>query len=230
MVISDNGPQYSSQEFKCFSQVWEFKHNTSSPGYEQSNGKSESAVKTAKRLMQKAAAAGQDPYLAILDHRNTPSQGLNTSPAQRLLNRRTRTLLPIKDTLLEPEITSNMQGLMHNRQRQEKYYNRTAKNLDTLKTGDRVRVQPFQPHKVWKTAQVLRPVSHRSYEVKLDSGGVLRRNRRHLRHNHCTSPTPTQTGTDINTHQEPTQSSRVIQGTDTQSLPGQAVGWSGPTI
>ena len=123
---------------------------------------------------------------------------------------------------MEPEITSNIKGLMHSRHRQEKYYNRTAKNLDTLKTGDRLRVQPVQPHKVWKTAQVLRPVSHRSYEVKLDSGGVLRRNRRHLRHNHNTSPTPTQTGT--------TQSSRVIQGTDPQSLPGQAVRWSGPPL
>ncbi|KAK7891393.1 hypothetical protein WMY93_023356 [Mugilogobius chulae] len=88
-VVSDNGPQYSSQEFKRFSQLWEFEHKTSSPGFPQSNGKAESAVKTAKRLLYKAKASGQDPYLALLDHRNTPSQGLDTSPAQRLLSRRT---------------------------------------------------------------------------------------------------------------------------------------------
>ena len=32
VLISDNGPQYSSQEFKAFSQKWEFEHQTS-PGY-----------------------------------------------------------------------------------------------------------------------------------------------------------------------------------------------------
>lgn len=181
IVVSDNGPQYTSQEFKRFSRLWEFKHRTSSPGYAQSNGKAESAVKTAKALMRKAAMDERDPYLAILDHRNTPSQGLATSPAQRLLNRRTRTLLPTKDTLLEPELQNNEQGIRQNQYRQEKYYNRTAKNLNALRSGDKVRVQPLDPHGVWKPARVVRPVDNRSYEVKLESGGVLRRNRRHLR-------------------------------------------------
>lgn len=195
VLISDNGPQYSSQEFQAFSGKWEFVHRTSSPGYPQSNGKAESAVKTAKRIMQKAAAAGQDPYLAILDHRNTPSQGVNTSPAQRLLSRRTRTLLPTKESLLEPEVTDNKQGLMNTRQRQEKYYNRTARDLDCLKEGDSVRVQPFEPCRTWKTAKVLRTVSPRSYEVELETGGVLRRNRRHLRHNHSPPSSSSQTET-----------------------------------
>ncbi|XP_038138952.1 uncharacterized protein K02A2.6-like [Cyprinodon tularosa] len=199
IVISDNGPQYASLEFQHFSQKWGFEHRTSSPGYPQSNGKAESAVKTAKRLMLKAAAARQDPYLAMLDHRNTPSQGLNTSPAQRLLSRRTRTLLPTKDTLLKPEVTHNEQGLKYNRQRQEKYYNRTAKDMDSLEGGASVRVQPCDTHQGWRPAKVVQQVSHRSYKVELESGGVLRRNRRHLRHDRTkcaitqNTPTPTVT-------------------------------------
>lgn len=63
IVFSDNGPQYSSDEFKKFSKAWDFIHKTSSPGYPQSNGKVESAVKSAKRLMAKAKRAGSDPYL-----------------------------------------------------------------------------------------------------------------------------------------------------------------------
>ena len=31
------------------------------------------AVKTAERLLRKTTDAGTDPYLAILDHRNTPT-------------------------------------------------------------------------------------------------------------------------------------------------------------
>jgi Na+/melibiose symporter-like transporter len=30
-VISDNGPQYSSEQFKNLSRLWDFKHKTSSP-------------------------------------------------------------------------------------------------------------------------------------------------------------------------------------------------------
>ncbi|KAI4887128.1 hypothetical protein NFI96_019030, partial [Prochilodus magdalenae] len=104
IVISDNGPQYTSQEFQRFSERWEFLHKTSSPGHPQSNGKAESAVKNSQETFEQSQMAGQDPYLALLDHRNTPSQGLDTSPAQRLLSRRTRTLLPTKASLLRPKV------------------------------------------------------------------------------------------------------------------------------
>ncbi|KAI5086769.1 hypothetical protein C0J45_23903, partial [Silurus meridionalis] len=180
-VVSDNGPQYSSQEFQRFSQLWEFDHKTSSPGYPQSNGKAESAVKTAKRLLHKSKASGRDPYLALLDHRNTPSQGLESSPAQRLLNRRTRSLLPAKNSLLQPQVVQVEQALITNQRRQCAYYNRSARDLDALRSGDTVRVQPFEPHTEWKLGKVKRPVDSRSYEVEMDSGAVLRRNRRHLR-------------------------------------------------
>ena len=49
ILMSDNGPQYAAQTFKRFSESYEFQHITSSPGYSQSNGKAESAVKTAKK-------------------------------------------------------------------------------------------------------------------------------------------------------------------------------------
>jgi transposase InsO family protein len=48
IVFSDNGPQFDSSEFRKFASLWEFKHETPSPLYPQSNGKVEQAVKTAK--------------------------------------------------------------------------------------------------------------------------------------------------------------------------------------
>ena len=42
--------------------------------------------------MLKALEAGADPYLGFLDFRNTATEGLGTSPAQRLFGRRPKTL------------------------------------------------------------------------------------------------------------------------------------------
>ena len=80
-VISDNEPQFTSNEFTNFSRTWDFEHLTSSPGNSEANGKADSGVKTAKRMLKKSIRAGSDPYLAVLDYRNTPTQGMTTQPS-----------------------------------------------------------------------------------------------------------------------------------------------------
>ena len=80
MCMSDNGPQYISEEFKQFSQPWKFQHITSSPAYSQSDGKVEAAVKSAKIIIKKAKKARTDSYLALFEYRDTPTQGLDSSP------------------------------------------------------------------------------------------------------------------------------------------------------
>ena len=95
-VISDNGPQYASQEYEEFANAWGFCHNTSSLAYPQSIGLAERTVQTAKNLLEKAKASGEDPYLSRLSYRNTPVSDAG-SPAQLLMNRRLRTDLPVSE-------------------------------------------------------------------------------------------------------------------------------------
>ena len=99
IVVSDNGPQFSCQEFFQFANEFNFRHQPSSPGNSQANGKAEAAVKTAKTVLKKAKASGMDVHLALLDLRNTPTQWQDTSS----LGRRTRTLLPMTTNLLRPD-------------------------------------------------------------------------------------------------------------------------------
>ena len=52
-MVTDNGPQYSSEEFSAFSREWDFVHPTSSSLHSQSNGKVESTIKIAKKLIKR---------------------------------------------------------------------------------------------------------------------------------------------------------------------------------
>ena len=82
---------------------------TSSPHHHTSNGKAESAVKVMKNLFKKALRAGRDPWLASLEYRNTPVETVGSSPAQRLMSRRTKTLMPTASTLLCPRVVEGVE-------------------------------------------------------------------------------------------------------------------------
>ena len=60
-LISDNAAVFTGSEFATFARTWEFRHTTSSPYYSRSNGKAESAVKIAKRLLTKCMSEKEDP-------------------------------------------------------------------------------------------------------------------------------------------------------------------------
>jgi hypothetical protein len=68
IVMSDNGPQYTAQQFQQFAAEYGFTHVTSSPNFPQANGEAERAVRTIKALLRK----NQDIYLALLTYRATP--------------------------------------------------------------------------------------------------------------------------------------------------------------
>ena len=97
--LTDNGPQFISNEYQNFAKTYGFEHATSSPYWPQSNGKAETAVKDAKSILKKS----EDFNLALLNIRNTPPRGHSFSPAQRLMGRRTRSALPTTENLCKPE-------------------------------------------------------------------------------------------------------------------------------
>ena len=181
IVRSDNGSKFSS-DFKTFAREWDFEHITSSPYHARSNGKVEKAVNTAKRILKKAVLDHKDPYLALLDWRNTPTEGLDSSPVQRLMGRRTRTLLPTSARLLKPKLPKPAKDLVtKKREKQAHYYNKGAKRLKELKPGDIVRMKPDPKDRkrLWKKATCLQKVAPRSYEVDIE-GTRYRRNRKDL--------------------------------------------------
>ena len=102
-LVTDKGAHFTSRDFLKFSRDWDFQHLTRSPHHIQGNGKTDSAVKEAKKIFRKCRASGSDAFLALLDHRNTPPTNVQVSLAQRLFNRTTRSLLPMTANLPAPQ-------------------------------------------------------------------------------------------------------------------------------
>nr|XP_054775095.1 uncharacterized protein K02A2.6-like [Lytechinus pictus] len=82
VTVSDNGPPSSSREFDAFTKDLGIKHQTISPYNSKANGKAEAAVNAAKKLLKKCRSSGEDLDLALLNSRNTPTPGVDSSPAQ----------------------------------------------------------------------------------------------------------------------------------------------------
>ena len=90
-ITTDNRPQFACNKFQKFAAEYQFEHIKTSPRYLQFNGKVENSVKTAKNILKRAADAGHGHHLSLLDFRNTPSKGMDDTPAQRLFTGRTST-------------------------------------------------------------------------------------------------------------------------------------------
>ena len=113
-VVSDNGSQFTSVEFKEFREIFQIKHRTTPQYHPRSNGQAERFVDTLKRALQKASGTPTDNALQqfLLVYRitlqNTP---LAVSPTETMFARKIRSvfdkLLPkqnkLRKTTLAPK-------------------------------------------------------------------------------------------------------------------------------
>ncbi|XP_053383745.1 uncharacterized protein LOC128549966 [Mercenaria mercenaria] len=189
---SDNGPLFTSEPFSNFARDWHFTHVTSSPHHQSSNGLSEIYVKLAKRILQKAKDANCDPYLPLLEHRNSPLPAIGYSPSQLLQGRRLRSILPATHEQLSPKPV-NAKKARENMQKQQTrskfYYDRSTRSLPSLQSGENITFQKTSGEK-WEPGKVLEQHNERSYKIQASDGARYRRNRmfiRKFKSNHANS-------------------------------------------
>ena len=168
-IRSDNGPQFSSEEFSSFCKSNDIGLSSSSPYMAQTNGAAERAVQTAKRLLK-----SDDPTAALMEYRSTPLQTIGYSPSQLIMGRIIKTRLPRPDNALQPRwpdhqvVREKDSGA---KQKNATNYNRIhgARELKPIPEGSHVRIR--QEKKWSNPIAVGKQVSSRDYII---------RNRRHL--------------------------------------------------
>lgn len=166
MIVSDNGPQFTSEEFQQFCNNNNVKHVRSTPYHPKTNGLVERAVQTFKNRFQ-ASKSVQDLDLRLANflfsYRNTPHATTGRSPAELFMGRRLRTPLD----LLKPDVSVNVETKL---QKQKMYHDRNTRYRAFSENED-VWVQ--MPSGQNKDGRIIKRTGEYSYIV--DIAGTQRR-------------------------------------------------------
>ena len=117
-LVCDN-ISFTSRQFHSFAADWDLAVKTASPKFPQANDQSERTIQTIKQILRKAYEDNRDPYIALLQYRNTPVSGFSYSLVQLLMSRRLRDKLPMVNITLQQKIVKPQQ--LGARQARQKY-------------------------------------------------------------------------------------------------------------
>lgn len=169
-VVTDNGPSYTSEEFRTFMSNNGIVHVTTASYHPSSNGLAECAVQTFKQGLKRTPGSSIQERVSkfLFNYRITPHTTTGVSPATLLMGRRLRSRL---DRLF-PDLSDTVQS----QQSKQAQQHDSTKPLRTFKIGDRVYVKDFSTTPItWIPGKVVKVTGPLSYQVELLSGRVVRR-------------------------------------------------------
>ena len=148
-VVSVNGSQFTSVEFKRFCEIFQIKHITTPQYHPRSNGQAERFVETLKRALKQASGTPTDKALQqILQlYRVTPNPNtpLAVSPAETMFARKIISvfdkLLPKQNTLRKTTLAPKKRFNPGEKNYFEKYQNNTScweRGIIKKRIGDKV--------------------------------------------------------------------------------------------
>ncbi|XP_061704035.1 uncharacterized protein K02A2.6-like [Cydia pomonella] len=176
-IVSDNGPPFSSEEFRAFCSNNKIEQLFSAPYHPASNGAAENAVKLWKRVIKKAIMQNINTETALsrflLMYRNTPHNATGESPAKVLLGRAVRTRLDCLKPDREQRVTD-----LQRRQREAAGGTQRAFDVGDLVWYRRYNVGNSQGK--WEAGQVLERIGETDYTIA-SSVGVTHRHINQLR-------------------------------------------------
>jgi len=154
IVMSDNGPPFSSAEFARYATTLGFTHQFSTPYWPQANGEVERFNQCLGKAIQIAVSEGkvwkQELQRYLFQYRVTPHSITSVAPCELLFNRKLRGKLPslsvqkivnVHDTAKESEQQKQVYQKVYVDQRRKAKYS-------TINVGDRVLVKQEKRNKL----------------------------------------------------------------------------------
>lgn len=176
-LVSDNGPQFTSDEFRSFTKSNGIKHTFSAPYHPATNGLAERAVKTFKNAMKAAKNDKGNLYTKLarflFAYRNAPHCTTNESPAFLMFGRTLRSHLDI----LRP----NVESTVVNKQ-QSQVNSSSQASLRLFKVGDPVLVRDYRQGQQWKRGTIYATTGPLMYQVEISPNVIWRRHANQIVH------------------------------------------------
>ena len=168
-LVSDNATIFKSEEFLKFTKKNGINKTYSAPNHPASNGLAERGVQTIKSKLKKiknSKSVKQNLVSILAAYRNTPVVDSKT-PAEMVFGYQPKSWIESLKPTKQEKITSNESSILKSRE---------------LKIGDRIQSRNYRPNEAkWKYGTVLKKFGKLHYEVKLDSGFIVKRHINQLR-------------------------------------------------
>ena len=178
-VVSDNGPQFTSEDFEIFMKNNGIKHIRCAPYHPSSNGAVERFNQTFKQALRATAKDGRtlahrlDDFL--LTYRSTPHSTTNRTPSSLFLKREIRTRL----SLLHPDVTKRVVNKQADQVAQHDLHSK-ARSFDV---GQPVMVRNLRPSgPKWVPGTILKQTGPLSFVVQVEHGLVWKRHSDQIHH------------------------------------------------
>ena len=148
-VITDNGPPFQGYEFAKFASSLNFKHRKITPLWPQANGEAERMMRNLNKVLQTAHVEDIPIMKAVTaylrNYRATPHSTTGRTPAELLLHRNIKILLP--EIPASPENDSLRQYDRKQKAQIKMYAEQKHLKPDPIKIGDTVLVKQPQNNK-----------------------------------------------------------------------------------
>ena len=119
--------------------------------------------------------------MILLEWNNTTTENENYIPSEKLFGRKSRTLLPILNKMLDPrhETEEEQRKIKIKKEKQKHYYDRNIHEYETILTDDIIEMKtPGSRH--WTQGTYIEEISPRKFKVEVDDKTYIR-NRKYLK-------------------------------------------------
>lgn len=169
-LVSDNGRQFTGEEFQCFLRSNSIRHITSAPHHPATNGQAERFIQSFKRSMKASRTEGKPLQQKIdnflLAYRNTTHATTGHTPAMLFMGWNLRSRLD----LLKPDIRKDVQD------KQSSMVEATRNKTRFFNVGQKDLTRDYRdPSQKWQSGTILSRTGPLTFTINVGANLVWRR-------------------------------------------------------